>query len=108
MTYQLPDTGISLAQKKLQGALHLTGTQATRADVDALDLAVDHSTDTLDIWLPLALSLQMGVADIIAAQLAFCTDFANTCHAIHLLNCTEDIFPIRNGNILAQAIISCK
>ena len=110
MIYQLPDMGISFAQKKLHSALHLTGTQATRANIDTLDLAVNYSANTLNVRLPLTFRLQMGVADVVAAHLTFCTDFANTCHAIHLLNrgLFKNSCPTRNGDILTQAAITCK
>ena len=67
------------------GAFHLAGAQAARADVDMLPLAVDDRAYTLNIRLPLALRLQMRVADIHAGHLALCTDFTNTCHGVHLL-----------------------
>ena len=67
------------------GALDLAGAQAARADVDVLRLAVYNRTYTLDIRLPLALRLQMRMADIHAGHFTFCTDFANTCHGVHLL-----------------------
>ena len=62
------------------GALDLAGAQAARADVDVLRLAVYNRAYTLDIRLPLALRLQMRMADIHAGHFTFCTDFANTCH----------------------------
>ena len=66
--------------RKLEGTLNLTGTQAARADVDAFDLAVDDRADALDVRLPGTLRLQMGVADVVASELAFVADFANMCH----------------------------
>ncbi len=71
--------------RKLKGTLNLTRTQATRADVDTLNFAFNDSAYTLDVRLPSASRLQMGMADIVARQFAFSADFANTCHVLHLL-----------------------
>ena len=68
-----------------KGALNLAGTQAASADVYTLYFAVNDCTHTLDIRLPYAFGLQMGMADIHAGLLALCADFANTCHVLHLL-----------------------
>ena len=68
------------------GTLDFARAQAARADVDVLRLAVHKRAYTLDIRLPLALRLQMRMADIHAGHLALCTDFANTCHGVHLLH----------------------
>ena len=72
--------------RKLEGTLTLTGTQAARADVDAFDLTVNNSADTLDVRLPGTFRLQVGVTDVVAGQLAFCTKLANICHVLHLLH----------------------
>jgi hypothetical protein len=65
---------------RLKSTLNLTRTQATGADVNTLDLTLDHSTDALNVGLPGALRLQMGMADIVAGQLTLCTNLANICH----------------------------
>ncbi len=74
MIYQL----LVIFMRKLKGTLNLTRTQATRADAY-----------TLDVRLPSTSRLQVGMADIVARQFAFCADFANTCHVLHLLNLWE-------------------
>ena len=71
--------------RKLKGTLNLTRTQATRADVDTFYFAFNNSAYTLDVRLPSASRLQVGMADIVARQFAFSADFANTCHVLHLL-----------------------
>ena len=72
--------------RKLKGTLNLTRTQATRADVYTFNFAFNNSADTLDVRLPSTSRLQVGMADVVARQFAFCADFANTCHVLHLLN----------------------
>ena len=72
--------------RKLEGTLNLTGTQAARADVDAFDLTVNNSADTLDVRFLSTFRLQVGMADVVTGQLTLCTNFANTCHVLHLLN----------------------
>ena len=72
--------------RKSKGTLNLARTQAARADVDTLDLTVNNSADTLDVRLPGTFRLQVGVADVVAGQLAFCTKLANICHVLHLLH----------------------
>ena len=72
--------------RKSKGTLDLTRTQAARADVDTFDLTVNNSADTLDVRLPGTFRLQVGVADVVAGQLAFCTKLANICHVLHLLH----------------------
>ena len=69
--------------RKSKGTLNLARTQAARADVDALHLAVNHCADALDVRLPGTLRLQVGVADVVARQLAFVADFANMCHVCY-------------------------
>ena len=71
--------------RKSEGTLNLAGTQAARADIDTFYLAVNNSADTLDVRFPGTLRLEMGMADVVARQLTFCTNFANTCHVLHLL-----------------------
>lgn len=72
--------------RKSKGTLNLARTQAARADVDTFDLTVNNSADTLDVRLPGTFRLQVGVADVVAGQLAFCTKLANICHVLHLLH----------------------
>ena len=72
--------------RKSKGTLDLARTQAARADVDTFDLTVNNSADTLDVRLPGTFRLQVGVADVVAGQLAFCTKLANICHVLHLLH----------------------
>ena len=67
-------------RKRSESAFDLAGTEAARADVDAFDLAVDDRADALDVRLPGTLRLQVGVADVVARELAFVADFANMCH----------------------------
>ena len=94
--------------RKLKGTLNLTRTQATRADVDTLNFAFNNSTYTLDVRLPSASRLQMGMADIVAGQFTFSANFANTCHVLHLLNLWEPLLPTHNNGILAQKTGGCK
>jgi len=85
MIYQL----LVIFMRKLKGTLNLTRTQATRADVYTFYFAFNNSAYTLDVRLPSTSRLQVGMADIVARQFAFCADFANTCHVLHLLNLWE-------------------
>ena len=64
----------------LDCALDFSGAQATRADVDALHLAVHNGAHALDIRIPATLRLQMGMADIHAAHRPFVANFTNMCH----------------------------
>lgn len=59
----------------LQGTLNLAGTQATRADIDVLNLAVHNSANMLDVRLPFATSLQVGVTDAHAGHHTFAAYF---------------------------------
>ena len=79
--------------RKLEGTLNLTGTQAARADIDAFDFTVNNSADTLDVRFPSTFRLQVGMADVVTGQLTLCTNFANTCHVLHLLNCRSIVAP---------------
>lgn len=79
--------------RKSKGTLNLARTQAARADVDTFDLTVNNSADTLDVRLPGTFRLQVGVADVVAGQLAFCTKLANICHVLHLLHTQGDSGP---------------
>lgn len=72
--------------RKSKGTLDLARTQAARADVDTFDLTVNNSADTLDVRFPSTFRLQVGMADVVTRQLTLCTNFANTCHVLHLLN----------------------
>ena len=71
--------------RKLDGSLNLAGTQAAGANINTLYVALNNGTNTLDVWLPRTLSLQMGVADIVAAELTLTAYFTYTCHVTHLL-----------------------
>ena len=68
-----------------KSTLNLAGTQTASADVYTLYFAVNNCAHTLDIRLPYAFGLQMGMADIHARLRAFCTDFTNTCHVFYPL-----------------------
>ena len=60
---------------KFEGSFNLTGTQAASANIYTLDFAFYNGTYALDIWLPGALGLQMGMADIVAGQLTLTAYF---------------------------------
>lgn len=77
---------ISALLGKLDGTLNFAGTQATSANVDALNLTVYNGANALDIRLPGTLSFQMGMAYIHTAKLALIANFTNMCHVKHLLN----------------------
>lgn len=73
------------------GALYLAGAQATSADVDALHLSVHYGADALNIRIPAAFCLQMGMADIHAAHDSLIADFTNMCHVTHLLTTADGL-----------------
>ena len=64
----------------LHGTLDVAGTQAARTHVDVFDLTLHKGADTLNIRLPLAFRLHMGVAHIVAAHRPLAADLAYTCH----------------------------
>ena len=103
MIYQL-----LIFMRKSEGTLNLAGTQAARADINTFDFTIHHSADTLNVRLPGTFRLQMRMADIIARQLALCTNFANTCHVLHLLTPSGHIAPTHNIGILTQIVTPCK
>ena len=90
--------------RKSKGTLNLARTQAARADVDTFDLTVNNSADTLDVRLPGTFRLQVGVADVVAGQLAFCT-FA-MCYTSFILR--DTMAPKHNISILPQMMRPCK
>jgi hypothetical protein len=61
--------------QKLESSFNLTGTQAASANIYTLDFAFYNGTYALDIWLPGALGLQMGMADIVTGQLTLTAYF---------------------------------
>lgn len=94
--------------RKSKGTLDLARTQAARADVDTFDLTVNNSADTLDVRLPGTFRLQVGVADVVAGQLAFCTNsqtFA-MCYTSFILR--GMMTPKHNISILPQITGPCK
>lgn len=64
----------------LNCALNFTGSQAAGAGVDSLYLAVNNSFNCLDVWFPLPLGFQVGVAYVKTAALTFITDFTEIGH----------------------------
>ena len=88
--------------RKSKGTLDLARTQAARADVDTFDLTVNNSADTLDVRLPGTFRLQVGVADVVAGQLAFCTKLANSFILRGMMT------PKHNISILPQITGPCK
>ena len=81
----LYDISASDILRKSEGTLNLTRTQAARADIDTFNLTVNDSANTLNVRFPGTSRLQMGMADVVAGQLAFCADFTYMCHVLHLL-----------------------
>ena len=61
-------------------ALDFPGAQATRADIDALHLAVHNGAYALDVRIPATLRLQVGMADIHAAHRPLVANLTNMCH----------------------------
>jgi len=85
MIYQLKKLQRTFDVSSLNRALNLARTQAACADIHALRLAIHNSANTLDVRMPFALCLQMGVADIHARLIPFAAYFTNMCHSLHLL-----------------------
>ena len=59
----------------------LAGTEATRANVHDLSLAINDHMDALHIGSPAALGLAIGMADIISGHLALIADFTELTHS---------------------------
>ena len=71
---------VSLFVFESNRALDFSGAQATRADVDALHLAVHNGAYALDVRIPATLRLQVGMADIHAAHRPLVANLTNMCH----------------------------
>lgn len=78
--------------RKLDSSLDLARTQATGANINTLNLALNNGTNTLNVWLPGTLGLQVGMADIVAAQLTLTAYFTYTCHVTHLLIVSMSVY----------------
>ena len=61
-------------------ALDFSRAQATRADVDALHLAVHNGAYALDVRIPTTLRLQVGMRDVHAAHRPLVANLTNMCH----------------------------
>lgn len=62
------------------GTVNVAGTQAARTHIDVFHFTLHKGADTLNIRLPLAFRLYMGVAHVVAAHRALAADLAYTCH----------------------------
>jgi hypothetical protein len=67
-------------------SLHFSGAQAASAHVDILGCAVHHRVDVLDVGLPHALRLDVGVADGVAVSRLLVANFTFIRHIFTLLN----------------------
>lgn len=79
MKKQLPHDSLFITLHSNR-TLDFARAQATRADIDALHLAVHNGAYALDIRIPAALRLQVGMADIHAAHWPLVANFTNMCH----------------------------
>ena len=95
--------------RKLDSSLDLARTQATGANINALNFALNIGANALDVWLPRTLSLQMRMADIIAAELTLAAYFTYICHIDTSYSiessCAQSI---HNIDILSQTSLQCK
>ena len=62
------------------------GSLAASANVIVGLKSLDIRTDFMKISAESTLRSAIGVADVVAGQLAFCTKLANICHVLHLLH----------------------
>lgn len=72
------------------GAFDFAGAQATGADIEALHLSVHYGANSLDVRLPAAFRLDMGMADIHTTHLPLVANLTNICHITHLLKTDDD------------------
>ena len=97
-----------LAQES-DSTFYLTGPQAASANINTLHIALYDSANTLNVWLPRTLSLQMRMADIIAAELTLAAYFTYICHIDTSYSiessCAQSI---HNIDILSQTSLQCK
>lgn len=70
--------------RDLDGALNLTGTQASRTDVNMARSTVNDRLDTLDVGLPCTVGSSVRMGDLNAERNALAADIA-LCHQLHLL-----------------------
>jgi hypothetical protein len=78
---QGPQRGtLNIETNRLERLDHVAGADAAGADLDALDAAVPHCLDLLQVGVPGAAGLVVGVADVITEAGAFTTDFAYFGH----------------------------
>jgi hypothetical protein len=59
---------------------HAVRLDALRADTNPLDLAVDDSTDTLEIRIPAPISFIVRVAHMVSKHRSLATDIAHSSH----------------------------
>ena len=58
----------------LEGLLDFPATEATRADADAFGRTADHCADTLQVGVERPFGLIVGMTDVMAGLMLFCTD----------------------------------
>ena len=66
------------------GFLDLASAEAARTDTDLLHRSPLEGADPLQVWIPPASRLVVGMAHVIAEPRVFPADFARSCHLFHL------------------------
>ena len=88
-------------------ALDLTGTQATRADVHSLVLAVHNCLDLSDVGLPGTIGMTVGMGNVASEDDALSAEFT-LCHFEFLHIYTVNYYEITVARvIIAQPIAKC-
>ena len=79
-----PDPTSSLFLCRLDSAFNLTGTQASRTDIDMTRRTVNNCLDALHIGLPSLVGASVGMGDFDTESNALTAKIA-LCHLLHLL-----------------------
>jgi hypothetical protein len=66
------------------GFLDLAGAEAARTDTDLLHRSLVEGADPLQVRIPPASRLVVGMAHIVTEPRTFSADFAHFCHLFHL------------------------
>ena len=74
--------------RALDGALYLTGTQASCTDIDMAGGTVNNCLNTLHIGLPGSVGASVGMGDLDTESNALTAKIA-LCHLLHLLAITK-------------------
>ncbi len=80
--------GLGGCRRSPGGFLDLSGPDAPGTHSDAFGLAVDDRPDALEVGIPAAIRLIVGVADVVSEDGALATDFTHSSHrSLHSQRC---------------------